>query len=157
MALRSVQFLAVVFTALALVPLGAHLASLPNKIDLAAEQYFIVQNSYSGWFLFAFAQIPSVIVAFVLAFMVRADARPFRLALVGAVCMAMTLAIYFTWVNPANLATDQWTTIPANWETLRRHWEYGHAASAALSIIALCSITAAVVASGRNEPPGWGP
>jgi hypothetical protein len=88
-----------------------------------------------------------VIVAFVLATMVRADPWPFRLALVGAVCMAMTLVIYFTWVNPANLATDQWTTIPTNWEALRRHWEYGHAASAVLNIIALCAITAAVVAS----------
>jgi hypothetical protein len=38
-ALRIIQFLAVVLTALALVPLGAHLASLPNKINLAAEQY----------------------------------------------------------------------------------------------------------------------
>jgi hypothetical protein len=147
MALRIVQFFAIVLTALALVPLGAHLASLPNKINLTAEQYFIVQHSYNGWFLFAFVQIPSVIVAFALAVMMRADARPFRLAIVGGVCMAATLAVYFIWVNPANLATDQWTTIPGNWETLRRNWEYGHAASAFFSIIALCAITAAVVAS----------
>ena len=147
MAVRIVQFLAVVLTALALVPLGAHLASLPNKINLTAEQYFIVQTSYRGWFLFAFAQIPSVIVAFLLAAMVRADPWPFRLALGGALCMAMTLAVYFTWVNPANLATDQWTTIPADWETLRRHWEYGHAASAVLNIVALCAVSAAVVTS----------
>jgi hypothetical protein len=146
-ALRIVQFLAVVLTALALIPLGAHLASLPNKINLAAEQYFIIQTSYRGWFLFAFAQIPSVIVAFVLAAMVRADPWPFRLALVGTLCMALTLAIYFTWVNPANLATDQWTTIPADWEALRRHWEYGHAASAVLNVLALCALTGAVVLS----------
>jgi hypothetical protein len=146
-AFRIVQFLAVVLTALTLVPLGAHLASLPNKINLAAEQYFIIQTSYRGWFLFAFVQIPSVVVAFVLAVMMRNDAWPFRLALVGALCMAMTLVVYFTWVNPANLATDQWTTIPANWATLRQHWEYGHAASAVLNILALCAISAAVVVS----------
>jgi hypothetical protein len=148
-ALRIVQFLAIVLTALALVPLGAHLASLPNKINLAAEPYFIVQSSYAGWFLFAFAQIPSVIVAFALAWVIRADAWPFRLALVGAVCMAATLVIYFIWVNPANLATDQWTTIPENWEALRRQWEYGHAASAILNLVALGAITAAVVTSGE--------
>ena len=147
MTFRIVQFLAVVLTAFALVPLGAHLASLPNKINLTAEQYFVVQSSYAGWFLFAFAQIPSVIVAFALAFMLRADAVPFRLALLGAVCMAATLAVYFVWVNPANLATDQWTTIPESWETLRQHWEYGHAASALFNIVALAAITAAVVAS----------
>jgi hypothetical protein len=144
-AVRIVQFFAVVLTALALAPAVAHLASLPNKINLAAEQYFIVQNSYRGWFLFALAQIPSAIMAFVLAFMLRGDPWPFRLALLGAVCMAATLAIYFTWVNPANLATDQWTTIPQDWAALRRQWEYGHAASAMLNILALCAIVAAMV------------
>jgi hypothetical protein len=34
MALRMVQFLAIVLTALALVPTGAHLFELPNKINL---------------------------------------------------------------------------------------------------------------------------
>ncbi len=145
MALRVVQFLAIILTALALVPLGAHLASLPNKISLTAEQYFIIQSSYNGWFLFAFVQIPSVIVAFVLAAMMRGDALPFRLALIGGVAMAATLAIYFIWVNPANLATEQWTVIPGHWEGLRRQWEYGHAASAAFNLVALCAITAAVV------------
>jgi hypothetical protein len=146
-ALGIVQFLAIVLTALALVPLGAHLASLLNKINLTAEQYFIVQSSYRGWFLFALAQIPSAIVAFVLAWMVRGDTRSFWLALIGGVSMAATIAIYFIWVNPANLATDQWTTIPEHWQTLRRQWEYGHAASAVFNIIALVTITAAVVTS----------
>jgi hypothetical protein len=79
--------------------------------------------------------------------MMRADAWPFRLALLGALGMAATLVVYFVWVNPANLATDQWTTIPENWEPLRRHWEYGHAASAVLNLVALGAITAAVVMS----------
>ena len=118
---------------------------MPNKINLTAEQYFIVQSSYNGWFLFAFVQIPSVMVAAILVVMLRANAVPFWLAVVGAVCMAATLVVYFVWVNPANLATDQWTTIPDHWQMLRRHWEYGHAGSAVLNLIALCAITAAVV------------
>ena len=52
MGLRSVQFLAVILTALALVPAGAHLFELPNKIGLEQESYFIVQNIYRGWALF---------------------------------------------------------------------------------------------------------
>jgi hypothetical protein len=35
MALRLIQFLAIMLTALALVPSGAHLAALPNKIAMA--------------------------------------------------------------------------------------------------------------------------
>jgi hypothetical protein len=37
MALKVVQFFAVILTALALVPAGAHFFELPNKIDLAQE------------------------------------------------------------------------------------------------------------------------
>lgn len=55
MALRAVQFLAIVLTALALVPAGAHLAELPNKIGLDQEAYFIVQSIYRGWALFGIA------------------------------------------------------------------------------------------------------
>jgi hypothetical protein len=31
-----------------LVPSGAHLFALPNKIGLAQDQYFVVQNIYRG-------------------------------------------------------------------------------------------------------------
>ena len=43
MALPLVSFLSLVFTALALVPYGAHLFSLPNKIGMTEAQYFIAQ------------------------------------------------------------------------------------------------------------------
>jgi hypothetical protein len=52
MALRLVQFLAIMLTALALVPSGAHLAALPNKMAMAQEAYFIAQQIYAGWALF---------------------------------------------------------------------------------------------------------
>jgi hypothetical protein len=37
MSLRVVQFLAILLTALALMPSGAHLFKLPNKIDLPRD------------------------------------------------------------------------------------------------------------------------
>jgi len=48
MALRLVQFLAVMLTALALV----HLAALPNKMAMAQAAYFVAQQIYAGWALF---------------------------------------------------------------------------------------------------------
>ena len=48
-ALRLVQFLAIVLTALALVPSGAHLAALPNKMAMAQAAYFVAQQIYAGW------------------------------------------------------------------------------------------------------------
>ena len=61
MRLKAVQFLAVVLTAIALVPSGAHVFALANKITLGAEQYFIVQNIYRGWSLFGIVWIGALI------------------------------------------------------------------------------------------------
>jgi hypothetical protein len=59
MALKVVQFFAVILTALALVPAGAHFFELPNKIELAQDHYFIVQNIYRGWALFGIVVVPA--------------------------------------------------------------------------------------------------
>ncbi|TDW35780.1 hypothetical protein EV128_102325 [Rhizobium azibense] len=48
MKVRIVQFLAIIIGALALVPSGAHLAALPNKIGLPQTDYFTVQGIYYG-------------------------------------------------------------------------------------------------------------
>jgi hypothetical protein len=45
---------AVLLLALYVVPTGAHLAELPNKIGVPSEQYMLVQV-YAGWNLFGFA------------------------------------------------------------------------------------------------------
>ena len=49
MALRLVQFLAVMLTALALV----HLAALPNKMAMVQAAYFVTQQIIAGWALLA--------------------------------------------------------------------------------------------------------
>ena len=49
---RVVQFLAIAFTALALVPAGAHLFELPNQIGLPQDDYFVAEGIYRGWALF---------------------------------------------------------------------------------------------------------
>jgi hypothetical protein len=50
---RLVPFAAIILTALALVPGGAHLLALPNKIGLTQADYFIVQGIYRGWAIWA--------------------------------------------------------------------------------------------------------
>lgn len=42
------KLLAIVLTAVALVPSAAHLFELPGKIDLARDAYFTVQSIYAG-------------------------------------------------------------------------------------------------------------
>jgi hypothetical protein len=49
MALRLVQFLAIMLAALALLPNRAHLAALPNKMAMAQAAYFADQHTYAEW------------------------------------------------------------------------------------------------------------
>ena len=145
MSLRAVQFLAVVLTALALVPAGAHLFELSNKIGLPQDQYFTVQQIYRGWALFGFALCGAIAANLALAVMLRQQRAPFLLALAAFAAMAGVLAIFFTWTFPANQATSDWTVIPADWQELRVRWEYSHAVNAILTFAALCSVTLSVL------------
>jgi hypothetical protein len=53
---RIIAGLAIILTAIALVPSGAHLFALPNKIGLAQDDYFVAQFSIAaGLFLGSFS------------------------------------------------------------------------------------------------------
>jgi hypothetical protein len=138
---KILQMLAIILTALALVPGGAHLFSLPHKIGMARDNYFVVQAIYRGWALFGILIIAALVANLLLAFLLRAQRATAALALAAALCIALTLIIFFAWTYPANVATDNWTAIPDNWRTLRREWEYSHAVNALLTFAALCTTT----------------
>jgi hypothetical protein len=48
--------------------------------------------------------------------------------------------VFWTFTYPANQATDNWTMLPENWLQLRSQWEYSHAASTVLNLIALVTL-----------------
>ena len=120
MAVRTVSFLALVFTALALVPYASHLFSLLNKIDMTQEQYFTAQLVYRNWALMGLVLFPAMLINVVLAYMLHAERVGFLFAVMGCICMAATFPIFFAWTYPANVATQNWTVQPANWTELRR-------------------------------------
>jgi hypothetical protein len=135
--LKLVQFVAIALAAVALVPSGAHLFALGNKVNLGAEQYFIVQNIYRGWDLFGIVLVGSLVADLILALMLRRrGGAPFILALLAFGAMVLMLAIFFVWTFPANKATNNWTTIPDHWEQLREQWEYSHAVNAVVAFAA---------------------
>ena len=150
MRLRVIQFLAIILTALALVPGGAHLFALPNKIGLAQADYFVVQGIYRGWALFAVVIIPALLVNLLLASMLRAQRRPALLALCAAFCIGLMLLIFFIWTQPANVATASWTRMPANWQSLRANWEYSHAVNAGITFLALCASVLSALLAWRS-------
>ena len=142
--LRLLRFLAVLLTALAFVPAGAHLFELPNKIGLPRDAYFVAQGIYRGWALFGLVLFGALAANLALA----AALRPRRAGLL----VALGLVVFFVWTYPANLATENWTRMPADWEGLRRQWEYSHAANAGLAFLALCfAVLSALDTGGRGS------
>lgn len=150
MALKAGQLFAVLLTALALVPAGAHLFELPNKIGLPRDAYFAAQGLYRGWALFGLVWFGALAANSALAFALwrRRRAAAARLALAAASLVALSLAVFFAWTQPANLATENWTRAPADWEALRSRWERSHAANAGLLFLALCSVVLSVLDEG---------
>jgi hypothetical protein len=143
MPIEAVQFLAILFTVLALVPGAAHLLELPNKMKLDRDAYMVVQRIYSGWALAGVALLAALATTLWLAIVSRAQALPMMLALSAFALLLITLAAFYVWVLPVNRATSQWTTATANFEELRARWEYTHAANAVLTLVAVMATVAA--------------
>jgi membrane associated rhomboid family serine protease len=76
--------------------------------------------------------------------------------LVSAALITASLAVFFIWIFPANQATGNWTTIPDNWEVLRRHWEYAHAASALIVFAAFLATVMATVSPEHHPSSSCG-
>ena len=149
MGLAVARFLSLLFAALALAPALAHLLELPNKIGLPRDQYLTVQQIYRGWQLLGFVVFGALLSTLWLTVMVRKQPREFALALTSFLCIAGTQVVFWTFTFPANEQTEFWTMLPENWEALRIQWEYSHAASAVLNLIALIALILAVMR--RNE------
>jgi hypothetical protein len=145
MKIRIVAWLAIVLTALALVPAGAHLLELPSKMKLADETYFIVQNIYRGWAWLGIVLVAALVTTIAWAALLRARGEVVTLVAIAAACVAATLAIYFAFVLPANLSTDNWTVTPQDWARLRFQWEAAHAANALLTFVALGCLAGAAL------------
>lgn len=151
MGIRTIQFFAILVTALALIPSGAHLAALPNKIGMVEVEYFTAQRSYTGWAILGWLWPIALALNLLLAVTSRAQRRPFRFALLASLCFVLMFAIFLVWTQPANQATQNWVTIPANWEALRRQWEYSHAVNAAIAVLAVCFSTLAALSWRSRE------
>ena len=151
MSLRVVQFLAVLLTAVAFVPAGAHLFELPNKIDLPRDAYLTVQGIYAGWAWFGIIDLAALVLNVLLAVRLRRQRLAFSFAVTAALCFVVFFAIFFTWTFPANQATANWTAMPDDWSGLRQEWEYSHAVNAIVMLVALCSVTLSVITAKQDR------
>jgi ABC-type cobalamin transport system permease subunit len=134
------RFLSLLFAALALAPALAHLLELPNKIGMSRDNYLIVQQIYRGWALLGIVVLGALLSTLILTILVRKKPDQFALSLIAFLCIVATQAVFWTFTFPANQQTSNWTVLPEKWETLRIQWEYSHAASAVLNLIAFIAL-----------------
>ena len=145
-------FFSLIFVSIIFVPAGAHLAELLNKIDLPKEQYFVVQSIYAGWALFGAPVFAALLSLLVLVISLRRERGPFTWALIAFLCIVATQVVFWVWTYPMNIATNNWTIIPENWEALRRQWEYAHAVNAVLTFVAVVALSLSVLSRPRACP-----
>jgi hypothetical protein len=62
-----------------------------------------------------------------LAFLYRNEPHTFWAVIVALAGLIGAQIVFWIYTQPANAATNNWTSQPANWEVLRSQWEYSHA------------------------------
>ncbi|MBY0225166.1 MAG: DUF1772 domain-containing protein [Hyphomicrobium sp.] len=148
----TIFLVAILATSLALGPALAHAFEFPNKIALSRDEYFIVQQIYSGWNRIAFVLLVEIgAIAAIVA--IHRHHTPVRNA--AALALASVVAaqvVFWIWTFPANTATANWTQKPDNWAQLRTLWEFSHLAGAVLQLIAMTAITVALLRRRSDAP-----
>jgi hypothetical protein len=143
------RFLSLLFCALALAPALAHLLELPNKIGLSRDEYLVVQQIYRGWWLLGVFVFGALLSTLALTILVRRRPAEFAPALIAFLSIAGTQVVFWTFTFPMNQQSANWTILPNHWVAMRMQWEYSHAASAVLNLVALIAVIVSVLA-GRK-------
>lgn len=141
-------FIALFATALAMGAALAHALELPNKVGLSQENYLVVQTIYRGWDMLALVLALELAGMFFMAVRYRRIGRVLWPTVVAVACVAAAQAAFWTWTYPANRLTDNWTTSPDTFETLRAQWEYSHLAGAGFQVLAMAMMIVAVLGRG---------
>lgn len=140
--LRVVFLMSMWLGAIVLLPSGAHLLEMPNKLLMDRTAYFMAQQMYIGWTLFGVPVVVKILLDGALAVRLRSSHRAAACgALVSAISITAGQVVLFLWVRPANVATANWGIAPPNWQELRYTWEYGHMTIALLTLLAFCAIS----------------
>jgi hypothetical protein len=141
MIFESVRLLAVISVAICLIPAGAHFFELVNKMSLSTAEYITTQKIYAGWSFFGVAIIAAIVFTLTHTLMVRAKRTAFLFSLTALLLLGATQVIFWTFTYPINVATNNWTITPQDFEAARRQWEYSHTVNAVLTFVALVTIT----------------
>lgn len=144
-----VQILLLACLGVILIPAGAHFFELTNKMALAPSDYMIVQRVYAGWAWFGLPIFLSMALLAIHAALVQHNKTAMWLSLASVLLIAITQTIFWSYTNPMNELTQNWTITPTDVEQARRQWEYSHALNAVITFAAFITGGLAVIAASR--------
>jgi hypothetical protein len=152
------SFLAVLAMALSLGPSFAHLLEAPPRLNVWAPVLWREATVFNGQFEYfavvgAPLEIATLILGAILTFVLRRERPAFWLALAATLLYAVSLATWFSVVEPMNAILAQWQPgpIPENFEAVRNQWETGHIVISAIKTAGLSCAIAGVLSIGRDR------
>jgi hypothetical protein len=104
--LRTLYFLALMLTAIAMALALAHLFELPNKIDIGANDYLIVQRNYDSWSVIGLVVPLAFLAVLALTLALRGTGAPYVLAAIALVLLVGELSVFWGLIFPVNQATE---------------------------------------------------
>jgi hypothetical protein len=159
MLVRISRLVTVMFVGLSMGPALCHLLEMPAKLDYDGALWLrLLHTLYPPAFgtVGAFFEVGAVVLAGVLAFLVRHRQPAFGWTLLGALCLVSSHAAFWIWIVPVNLTMTSLTpeTLPADWMRLRAQWEYTHAVRAVLQTAALGALVFSILIETPTHASG---
>lgn len=148
--LRVWRFVTILLVALSMGMAFCHALELIPKMRYDGALYLTVQRTLYLLFgapLGATIEVGAVVSSVVLAFLVRNRSPAFALCVAGAMCMAAAHAIWWIWVNPANMAFfHMGINSPApDWKAWRAQWKYAHLTRFVLQLFSFVALLLSVI------------
>jgi hypothetical protein len=160
MFLKIWRCITIVLAALALTMESAHVLELPQKMQYDAQMYTAVNATLYRYFAIVggIYEVGSIVMAAVLAFLVRKRRPSFGWTLTGAGCLLLAFGIWLAVVAPVNSQVAEAfrsapESVPTVWTRLRNQWEYGHAAGFIVQLVGLCALVLSVLVETPQGPP----
>jgi hypothetical protein len=158
MLIRTWRFITLVLTALLMGTTFCHVLEMPAKMHYSPSLYLTLHRSLYAAFgppgPGPFIEIGAILAAIVLVFLVRNLRPAIWLTLLGALCLAAGLGIYFAFIEPANIAMKGMAVdLPLpDWTQWRDQWEYGHVAHFALHLVGFCALLLSMMVESSLAP-----
>jgi hypothetical protein len=156
MTTKAMRFAVLMLAALSMGMAFCHLLQMPPRLHWDAPLWITTTVPGGEFRLFgsvgAAIETLAWIAALALAMLLRRRRLgSFALTLAGAVLLVAAFAVWWAFVDPANLQIAGWNPqhFPPDWAAWRAQWEYAHAARALLLIGGYAALALAVV---RDTP-----